>query len=61
MPKSETFEEVGKDGRFRFDVSISLPLIGLLVRYRGWLEPASSAQGFSSTGSPAAAPMVRQS
>jgi hypothetical protein len=28
------------DGRFRFDVEIKVPLIGRLVRYRGWLEPA---------------------
>ena len=55
-PQSETFEEVGKDGRFRFHVSISLPLVGLLVRYRGWLEPVSS-QGVSSTGALAAAPI----
>jgi hypothetical protein len=55
-PQSETFEEVGKDGRFRFHVSISLPFVGLLVRYRGWLEPVSS-QGESSTGAPATAPI----
>jgi hypothetical protein len=29
--------ETGSDGRFRFDVEIGLPLIGRLVRYRGWL------------------------
>ena len=28
-----------QDGRFRFDVEIGLPLIGRLVRYRGWLIP----------------------
>ena len=56
MPKSETSEEIGKDGRFRFDVSISVPFAGLVVRYRGWLEPVS-AQGVSSTGAPAAAPI----
>lgn len=28
-----------EDGRFRFDVPIALPLLGLLVHYRGWLEP----------------------
>jgi len=27
-----------EDGRFHFDVPISLPLIGSLVHYRGWLE-----------------------
>ena len=26
-----------ENGRFRFDVQISLPLVGRLVRYRGWL------------------------
>ena len=31
-----------EDGRFRFDVPITLPLIGRLVHYRGWLEQASS-------------------
>ena len=28
------------DGRYRFDVRARLPGIGLLVHYRGWLEPA---------------------
>ncbi|QAY75539.1 SDR family oxidoreductase [Sphingosinicella sp. BN140058] len=27
-----------EDGRFHFDVSIALPLIGLVVAYRGWLN-----------------------
>jgi hypothetical protein len=26
-----------EDGRFHFDVPIILPLVGLLVHYRGWL------------------------
>lgn len=29
--------ETEEEGRFRFDVLIGLPLIGRLVRYRGWL------------------------
>ena len=29
--------ESEEDGRFRFDVQICLPLVGRLVRYRGWL------------------------
>lgn len=29
--------ESEEEGRFRFDVQIGLPLIGQLVRYRGWL------------------------
>lgn len=32
--------ESGEDGRYRFDVRAGLPGIGLLVHYRGWLEPA---------------------
>ena len=26
------------DGRYRFDVVAALPVVGLLVRYRGWLD-----------------------
>jgi hypothetical protein len=40
MPRSDTAEYV-EDGRFRFDVGISLPLAGVIVRYRGWLAPVS--------------------
>lgn len=32
--------ESSDDGRYRFDVRACLPAIGLLVHYRGWLEPA---------------------
>lgn len=38
LPRSDTFESVG-DGVFRFDVRLSLPLVGLLAHYRGWLVP----------------------
>ncbi len=31
--------ESAEDGRFHFHVEIRLPLVGLLVRYQGWLEP----------------------
>ena len=37
-PRSNAFEEEA-DGRFRFHVEIAHPLTGLIVRYRGWLEP----------------------
>ncbi|MER8922629.1 DUF4166 domain-containing protein [Mesorhizobium sp. M0802] len=37
-PRSASYESV-EDGRFRFRVEISHPLTGLIVRYRGWLEP----------------------
>jgi hypothetical protein len=29
--------ESEEEGRFRFDVQIGLPMVGRLVRYRGWL------------------------
>jgi hypothetical protein len=31
--------ESGVGGRYRFDVRAEMPLVGLLVHYRGWLEP----------------------
>ncbi|MFD2053956.1 DUF4166 domain-containing protein [Mesorhizobium calcicola] len=40
-PRSTSFETV-EGGRFRFHVEISHPLTGLIVRYRGWLEPVDS-------------------
>lgn len=38
-PKSLA-SEWDEDGRFHFDVPIALPVIGLMVHYRGWLEPS---------------------
>lgn len=38
-PRS-TAREWAEGGRFHFDVPIALPLIGRLVHYRRWLEPA---------------------
>lgn len=38
LPVSET-AETAPDGIFRFDVEISLPGLGRLVRYQGWLKP----------------------
>ncbi|NKB26599.1 MAG: DUF4166 domain-containing protein [Rhodobacteraceae bacterium] len=37
LPGGETFEDVDDQGRFRFNVTIAAPLIGLIVAYRGWL------------------------
>ena len=37
-PRSVAYE-TGADGRFNFHVEIALPLIGLIIRYRGWLVP----------------------
>ncbi len=42
-PGADAFEH-GADGRFNFDVAMLLPVIGLVVHYRGWLAPAD-AQG----------------
>jgi Domain of unknown function (DUF4166)/Saccharopine dehydrogenase NADP binding domain len=40
LPRSDTAE--GADGlRATFDVGLSLPLIGPIVRYQGWLEPVA--------------------
>ena len=35
-----TAHEWEEEGRFRFDVAIALPVIGPIVRYRGWLAPS---------------------
>jgi hypothetical protein len=38
LPRVVAFEQVEGD-RFRFDVSLRVPLVGLLAHYRGWLQP----------------------
>ncbi|HEX7643217.1 MAG TPA: DUF4166 domain-containing protein [Burkholderiaceae bacterium] len=38
-PGGTTYEHV-EDGKFHFHVDIVQPGIGLIVRYRGWLDPA---------------------
>jgi len=35
--------ESAEDGRFHFHVEIRLPVVGLIVRYRGWLVPRTHA------------------
>ena len=42
-PRTEAREEVDEKDRFRFDVTIALPFVGRLVRYRGWLVPDRAA------------------
>ncbi|MCK7614699.1 SDR family oxidoreductase [Roseibium sediminicola] len=42
IPLSEAWEQ-DDSGRFNFDVKISLPGIGMLVHYQGWLQPQSLA------------------
>jgi hypothetical protein len=39
MPRSEAREFQDDEGRFRFDVRLSLPLFGVLAHYQGWLKP----------------------
>jgi hypothetical protein len=41
-PRGETSEHAA-GGLFNFDVEIRLPLVGLIVAYRGWLAPAGVA------------------
>jgi len=45
LPLSVARESVDAEGRFRFDVRLSLPIFGLLAHYRGWLEPAAAPAG----------------
>jgi saccharopine dehydrogenase-like NADP-dependent oxidoreductase len=42
IPRSSATERVDPEGRYCFDVPISLPGVGLLVHYRGWLKPSGS-------------------
>jgi hypothetical protein len=37
-PRGDVYESA-QDGRFNFHVEIEHPLLGLIVRYRGWLTP----------------------
>jgi hypothetical protein len=37
-PRANAYETV-EDGRFRFHVEIGHPLLGVIIRYRGWLTP----------------------
>jgi hypothetical protein len=48
-PISSTYESVDEAGRFRFDVDVALPLVGRVVRYVGYLVPASEQAFIGST------------
>lgn len=37
-----TAHELVREGRYGFDVTIGLPVLGRLVGYRGWLEPVEA-------------------
>ncbi|MFY2826101.1 DUF4166 domain-containing protein [Ruegeria sp. MALMAid1280] len=39
LPRSSTVEWQDETGRFCFDVSADMPMMGPLIRYRGWLTP----------------------
>ncbi|WP_324752051.1 DUF4166 domain-containing protein [Roseovarius sp. Pro17] len=41
-PQSDTKEFQDAHGRFNFDVRLTVPFIGLLAHYRGWLIPTSA-------------------
>jgi saccharopine dehydrogenase-like NADP-dependent oxidoreductase len=43
LPSTRAKTAVDEHGRYRFDVLITLPGVGRLVRYRGWLAPVTSA------------------
>ena len=45
LPRSQAREDVDEQGRFRFDVKLTLPGFGLLTHYRGWLVPAPPSPG----------------
>lgn len=44
FPITTAFERVNGDGRFSFFVEAALPLVGLIVRYTGWLEPVTHGE-----------------
>jgi hypothetical protein len=55
LPRIAAFEQAEGD-RFRFDVSLGLPVIGLLAHYRGWLKPdeiEAAANAVTAPGMPA--------
>ncbi|KQT59702.1 hypothetical protein ASG52_20155 [Methylobacterium sp. Leaf456] len=43
LPVGESFE-TERDGRFAFDITVSVPLVGLVVAYRGTLAPAEAVR-----------------
>lgn len=49
LPRSEAFERA-ENGEFRFDVRLSLPLVGLLAHYHGWLKPDPFSAGMADRG-----------
>ncbi|MGD9806860.1 MAG: SDR family oxidoreductase [Hyphomicrobiaceae bacterium] len=44
-PRSDACEWEDESGRFNFDVRLSYPILGQLVRYKGWLKPRERPVG----------------
>jgi hypothetical protein len=44
-PGGQAFEHT-ENGRFHFHAEISHPWLGLIVRYRGWLDELQAIEGF---------------
>lgn len=61
LPRSQAREYADTEGRFHFDVKLTLPVLGLLVHYRGWLVPdgpeADSSGALRSARSAPASPV----
>ena len=45
LPRSDTREAVDENDRATFDVALSMPLVGPIVRYRGWLSEGQPIMG----------------
>nr|WP_174823352.1 DUF4166 domain-containing protein [Ruegeria arenilitoris] len=45
LPRSTTVEWQDERGRFRFDVSAEMPVLGPLIRYQGWLTSDHGQKG----------------
>ena len=50
-PRSNSYETEG-EGRFQFHVSLSHPMLGLIVSYRGWLVLDASPRALMPTHCP---------
>lgn len=49
MPKSITHEAVDEQGRVIFDVTISLPVVGQVIHYQGWLSSVENYPPYLAT------------
>ena len=51
-PRTHATETVGSTGQFSFDVTISLPLLGVIARYKGHLQPRIPVEDLRPSASP---------